>query len=653
MGHCMMRMGWLLLLLVWLGGSSSFSQEVEASSDSLGAAQPDTAARPDTAAILAAQLASYRAQLDSIWKQRHVDSLRRQQLRDSLATLRQDKQARAALLNELHALEAQSAQSAQIGAQQRARIDSLRATAKGFPAFGPNNDTLFIVYDRLGAYTPAARAQVITTRVREAYKEDCALLDTIQIEAFDTYWNVHYGDLVITTITPNDALWENMSPAQLAEHQAKLIEASLLQAHHENSLARWLMRIGSVILAIAATVLVIYLIHRLYRFALGRLQRNRFGILKDLKYRNYTLLSREQEQMLLGKLLNALRWFAILLALYLLIPVVLSIFPFTRGWSDQLFHLIWMPVVKMARTLWNYLPNVFTIAVILVVVHYVLRLIRYFFRELAKGKLKIKGFYPDLARPTYSILKGLTYAFALVLIFPYLPGSDSPVFQGVSVFLGLLISLGSTSAIGNMVAGLVITYMRPFQIGDRIKIGDTQGDVLEKGLLVTRIKSITNEVVTIPNAMVLSTKTLNYSSDRQARGIPRPTENIIVWVTVPLGYEVPWRKAYDLLLEAAGRTQWILDNPKPFVLQMDLADFYAVYQINVYTDEPKNSLAIRSQLYENIQDMAVEYGVDLNSPHIYAHSPLLTPYAVERYQAQHPNPPRPHDDYPYPPNAAQ
>lgn len=278
---------------------------------------------------------------------------------------------------------------------QQARVDSLRATVKGFPVLGPTNDTLFIVYDRLGAYTPETRAQVISDRMREAYKKDLVLLDTVQIEAFDTYWNIRYGDLVITTLTHNDALWANMSPAQLAEHQAKIIEASLIKANQENSLLRWLLRIGSAILAIATTVLVVYLINRLYRFTLRRLQRNRLGILKDLKYKNYTLLSNEQEQGVLAKLLNALRWLVILLALYLLIPVVLSIFPFTRGWSDRLFHLLWSPVVKMALALWRYLPNVFTITVILIVVHYVIRLIRYFFRELAQGKLKIKGFYPD------------------------------------------------------------------------------------------------------------------------------------------------------------------------------------------------------------------------------------------------------------------
>ena len=210
--------------------------------------------------------------------------------------------------------------------------------------------------------------------------------------------------------------------------------------------------------------------------------------------------------------------------------------------------------------------------------------------------------------PTYSIVKFLLYAFMFVLIFPYLPGSDSNIFKGVSVFIGVLFSLGSSSAIANMVAGLVITYMRPFKIGDRIKIGDVTGDVVEKTLLVTRIRTIKNEVITIPNSSVLNGNTTNYSSEAIEKGL-------IIHTTVTIGYDVPWKDMHQALIDAALRTNLILDEPKPFVLQTSLEDFYVSYQINAYTREAGKQALIYSNLHQNIQDVCNERGIEILSPH--------------------------------------
>ncbi|MDO8951836.1 MAG: mechanosensitive ion channel family protein, partial [Draconibacterium sp.] len=207
-----------------------------------------------------------------------------------------------------------------------------------------------------------------------------------------------------------------------------------------------------------------------------------------------------------------------------------------------------------------------------------------------------------------SIVKFLLYAFMFVLIFPFLPGSDSNIFKGVSVFIGVLFSLGSTSAIANVVAGLVITYMRPFKIGDRIKIGDVTGDVIEKSLLVTRLKTPKNEEITIPNSAVLSGNTTNYST--MARN-----EGLIVHTTVTIGYDVPWKNMYQALLNAADRTDMILKEPKPFVLQTSLDDFYVAYQINGYTRDANLQARIYSSLHQHIQDCCSEMGIEILSPH--------------------------------------
>ena len=220
----------------------------------------------------------------------------------------------------------------------------------------------------------------------------------------------------------------------------------------------------------------------------------------------------------------------------------------------------------------------------------------------------MSGFYADWAMPTYSIVRFLLYAFMFVLIFPYLPGSDSNIFKGVSIFIGVLFSLGSTSAISNMIAGLVITYMRPFKIGDRIKIGDVTGDVLEKTMLVTRVRTIKNEIITIPNSSVLSGNTINFSSEAIEKGL-------IIYTTVTIGYDVPWKDMHKALIDAALRTEMLLNEPKPFVLQTSLDDFYVSYQINAYTKEASKQALIYSNLHQNIQDVCNERGIEILSPH--------------------------------------
>ncbi|RZL44801.1 MAG: mechanosensitive ion channel family protein, partial [Pedobacter sp.] len=203
----------------------------------------------------------------------------------------------------------------------------------------------------------------------------------------------------------------------------------------------------------------------------------------------------------------------------------------------------------------------------------------------------------------------LLVVFMLVIIFPYLPGSSSPAFQGVSVFLGILLSLGSSSATSNMVAGLVITYMRPFKVGDRVKIGEVVGDVTEKTMLVTRIRTIKNEDVTVPNSMVLSSSTVNYSS-RTKNNEP----GLILHYTVTIGYDIAWKQVYELLTKAALQTNHIEKEPAPFILQTSLDDFYISYQINAYTLQANLQASIYSNLLENIQDIFNEAGIEILSP---------------------------------------
>lgn len=273
-----------------------------------------------------------------------------------------------------------------------------------------------------------------------------------------------------------------------------------------------------------------------------------------------------------------------------------------------MFAWIVDPAKSIFWAIVNYLPNLFVILIIWIVLKYAIRGLKFLMSEVENGHLRIPGFYPDWSRTTFNILRLLLCAFGFVMIFPYLPGSDSDVFKGVSVFLGVIVSLGSSSAIANLVAGIVITYMRPFKIGEHIKIGDITGDVVEKTPFVTRVKTHKLEIVTIPNSNILSSTVVNYSTMIADSGV-------IFHTTITIGYDAPWREVHQMMIQAAMRSDYILKDPAPFVLQTSLDDFYVSYQICAYTRNPEKQATIYSELHYNIQDVFNENGVEIASPH--------------------------------------
>jgi small-conductance mechanosensitive channel len=254
------------------------------------------------------------------------------------------------------------------------------------------------------------------------------------------------------------------------------------------------------------------------------------------------------------------------------------------------------------------LPNLVVIAVIALITYYLFRLLRLISGEVRKGELKIPGFYPDWAEPTEKLVRMLLLALALIVAFPYFPGSKSPAFQGISIFLGVLLSLGSSSAVANAIAGVILTYMRSFLVGDWVQIGNTTGEIIEKTLLVTRVLTPKAEIITIPNAMVMSESVKNYSVEAKKSGV-------IFHITVTIGYDAAWRTVHQLLISAALATEHVRQQPSPFVLQTRLDDFYVAYELNAYTDIPREMLSIYSDLHKNIQDKFNEAGVEICSPH--------------------------------------
>ncbi len=539
-------------------------------------------------------------------KQRIDDSIKQANLELQLSKLKTtDNIKKEELLAQLKAIEDKKIELLN---KKKSQIDSLRNTAKGYPVIGVLNDTLFHIYSRIGAYTAKERAKNISKKVSNLYDNDFLKVDSIIYINTDDECDIVYEDKIIMSVTQNDAIWYNTPSEQLARSFTEKIRFAIQKAKKENSLLRLGSRIGLAILVVILAWLVIFFIQKGNKSLLVYISKNKERFLKGLSYKDYTFLSSAQELKIIVFLTKIMRWFIYLIILYISLPVIFSIFPFSRTWADSLFQLIWTPFKGVLTAIWSYLPNLFSIAVIYIVMKYVNRFVKYFFEEIKSERLKLNGFHPDWAMPTYSIVRFLLYAFMFVLIFPYLPGSDSNVFKGVSVFLGVLFSLGSSSAIANMVAGLVITYMRPFKIGDRIKIGDVSGDVIEKTLLVTRIKTIKNEIVTIPNSSVLTGNTINYTIEAENQGL-------IVHTTVTIGYDVAWKDVHQALIDAALKTELISSEPDPFVLQTSLDDFYISYQVNAYTKYASKQAVIYSNMHQNIQDICNERGIEIMSPH--------------------------------------
>lgn len=492
-------------------------------------------------------------------------------------------------------------------AAMKRELDRIHKSAKGYPVT-LFSDTLFYVYIKIASIKAPERAQNISKRIRKFYDDEFAKPDSLRAEQSDRNIDLVYGEQIIMTITELDALVNNTTLTDLANHYLDLIRDSVKEARIDRGIVKTLIRLLLVLLVVTGIFLLIKLISRGHKTIENYILLHQEKWLKNLSYKDYTFLSAEQELRIVFSLIKLFKWFLIILFVYLLLPLVFSIFPFTRSWAVELFRFVWTPFRSIGFAVWDYLPNLFTIAVIVVVIKFLIRSVRYFFSEIEAGKLNISGFHTDWAMPTFSIVKMLLYAFMFVLIFPYLPGSDSEVFKGVSVFIGILFSLGSSSAISNMIAGLVITYMRPFKIGDRIKINDNTGIVVEKTLLVTRLRTIKNEEITIPNSAVLSGNTTNYSALSQAEGL-------IVHTTVTIGYDVPWVAMHEALIEAALRTEHIIPVPVPFVLQTSLDDFYVSYQLNAYTREAAKAVEINSEMHKNILNVCAERGIEIMSPH--------------------------------------
>ncbi|MCA2720572.1 MAG: mechanosensitive ion channel family protein [Microcystis sp. M048S1] len=498
-----------------------------------------------------------------------------------------------------------------------------------------DNQELFTIRQGIGSFSAQERAKSITARIEKIADDDVLSPEdlTIKIDPEDKNPSIILGDTVIATITSKDAKLHAVSQEVLAERALAKMKAAIVRYRQERQPDNLFKDAVLTVSATLATVLIFWVIIFISSRVFPQIQRLITSLVPGVVFQNFEIISSQTIGIFSLRVLQFIRTLIILTILYFYLTFVLRLFPWTRKFGDGFLQYFFSALEVISQEIAKYLPNIFIILIIVFITHYLLRAIKPFFTGLERENLVINGFYPDWAKPTYNLLSLLIIALAIVIAFPYLPGFNSPAFQGVSVFLGVLFSLGSTSAIANVVGGIILIYTRSFQLGDKISIGDVIGDVIEKGLLVTRIRTPANRIITIPNSSLLNTNVINFSVSQ--REFKQP---LILQTTVTLGYDLPWRKVHATLKEAALATQFIVSEPAPFVLQTSLDDFYVSYQLNAYTDHPSKMVYIYSELHQNIQDKCNEVGIEIMSPHYKAlrdgnHSTIPENYLPEDYQS--------------------
>ncbi|HJV35588.1 mechanosensitive ion channel family protein [Geomonas sp.] len=453
--------------------------------------------------------------------------------------------------------------------------------------------------------SPEERAARISERITRLAEDETIRTAAITAVDGDDSTDIMADGRGIMAIFESDARAFAVSRQQLARTIVGELRAAIDQYREARAPKNIVHGVVKTAIATLLLLVVLFLMRMLFRKFLVLLAS---GKVRAIHFQNFEVLRLEQVRSILIAGMRGLRLVIVLVLLYLYLHVVLGFFPWTRPFSGQILSYLLVPLQTMEMGVLDYIPNLIFLVVLSLVSYYVIKFMRLISVEVEKGNIAFPGFYREWAKPTYKIARFLFIAFVAVVAFPYFPGSNSPAFKGITIFLGVLLSLGSSSTVSNIIAGLDMTYRRAFIQGDWIKIGDLVGQVARTRLLVTHLKTFKNEEVVFPNASLLNSHVTNFSSLAREHGL-------ILHSSITIGYNTPWRQVHAFLLQAAQRTSGLLQDPPPFVLQTALDDFYVRYELNAYTSSPERMLDIYSELHQHIQDAFNEFEVQIMSPH--------------------------------------
>lgn len=466
---------------------------------------------------------------------------------------------------------------------------------------------LVMVVRGISAYPAADRARIIRKHIVDLARDKNFSVDALKIVEDGEISVIYAGNDRLMGVFDADADFERLDRKTLTEVVKGRIAEVITQYREDRSTPVLVTRLSYALGLSVVFVLIVWGTLRVFRGLNTWAVRHVHKGVQDLASKSHHLIQAEQLWTLVAGLLSAIRVFVLLVLVYTYLNTVLGLFPWTRPAALVLFDLVFNPVKSLWYGFVDSLPDLMFLVILYFLLRYILKLEHMFFTQVSRGRIKLQNFDRDWAMPTYKIVRFLTIAFAIVIAYPYIPGSDSLAFKGVSVFIGVIFSFGSSSFIANLLAGLAMTYRGAFKEGDRVKIDDVFGDVEEIKLMTTRIKTLKNESVVVPNSNILTTNVTNYTVMARKPGL-------LLHTTVGIGYDTPWRQVEAMLLMAAKRTEGLQKSPKPFVLQTLMGDFAVNYEINAYTKDAAQMLDTRSALHRNIQDVFNEHGVQIMSP---------------------------------------
>jgi small-conductance mechanosensitive channel len=470
-----------------------------------------------------------------------------------------------------------------------------------------DGETVFEVRSPLGPFTVEERARAAERRLLRIAEDPFYSEELFGIQEGAGTAAISYRGETVGVVTIEDAARTGGTPGEVASRGLQIAKEAVAR-YRERRLPQARLR-GGILLGAATLLLVGLLVglRRTHRRLAARVEAQPesglpLQIRERLRVRGHELVSIE----LRG--LRLLRAAITALALVVYLQFAFAVIPLTRGFALSVLEYLLDPVRTIGRGFLAHVEGLFSILVIVVLTRYLLKALRWLLTGVAGGVVRLPGVSPEWALPLYKLTRLAVLALAAVMIYPYVPGSETAAFRGISLFAGALFTLGATGTAGNLVGGLVLSFMGAFRVGDRIQIGEVTGDVIETTLLLTRIRTIKNEVVTVPNATVFTGQLVNYSVEASREGL-------ILHTSVTIGYDAPWRQVHELLVQAARRTSGILPEPAPFVLQTALNDFFVTYEINAYTRQANDMVNIYGELHQHIQDAFNAAGVEIMSPH--------------------------------------
>ncbi len=492
-------------------------------------------------------------------------------------------------------------------AQETADIDvGLNESVNSSAPVVVDGNSLFDVRG-ISSYPAELRAATISNRIQKVASNADISADSVKIIPEEDRLKIYAGDNFIMNVYDVDAEFERINKSLLAELIVKKTSDAIKIYRVERSRPVLIKHTLHAFAAAIVMIIVLFVLLWLIKKIDAKLQLKIKSKVESLENKSFNLIRSNQLWKAINVFFKTLKVLITLIVIAFFVQYIFNLFPWTKGAGMFLLRLFMNPLLSIGHGFLNFLPSLIFLIVIFIISRYVLKLTRLLFSGIEHGAIIIKNFHSDWAIPTFKIIRMVIVTFAVIIAYPYIPGSETSAFKGVSVFLGILISLGSSSFIGNVIAGYSMTYRRAFKKGDRIKVDDFIGFVEEQKLLLTRLRSFKNEEIIIPNSVLLNSSILNYNTRVEDLGL-------ILHTSVGIGYETPWRLVDAMLKLAADRTEGLLKQPPPYVLMKSLGDFAVTYEINVYCNDVPKMHVYYTKLHQNILDIFNENNVQIMTP---------------------------------------